>query len=161
MKAIIIGSSLSGKTTLIRYLRSKTDLPLLEVDEELVRINHGQYPTDNDHKHKVLIPEIIKDILNRDDIIFFTNTDYFGLEDLKKACKNGFQIIQLSLDLIELKKRNQFRVKNEGYPDVNQWLEGMIKYQTEMREKSLVDKVINANQPIENIASELIAYLKN
>jgi dephospho-CoA kinase len=160
MKAIIIGTSLSGKTTLISYLRAKTNLPLLEIDEELTRINNGQYPIDNNLKHNIFIPQIVKNILSMDNVVFFTNTDYFTPEDLENARKNGFQTAQLFLDLNELQKRNRFRVRNEGYSDLSQWLEGMVNYQIMIKERGLVNKVIEANQTTENMASQLIEFLK-
>lgn len=40
IKAIIIGPPLVGKTTAINYLRSNTSLPILELDEELVKLNN-------------------------------------------------------------------------------------------------------------------------
>jgi len=160
MKAIIIGTSLSGKTTLVRYLRTSTKLPILEVDEELTRLNNGTYPTDDKYKHAVLIPQIVEDILNRDDVVFFTNTDYFTPTDLKDARNKGFKIFQLWLDLNELQKRNKFRVKNEGYSDLSQGLEGMVNYQTIIKEEGLIDKVIDAKQATENIANELIGFLE-
>ena len=159
MKAIVIGTSLSGKTTLVRFLKEKTDFPLIEVDEELTRANSGTYPLDNKQKHTVLIPKIIKRVLNSNDIVFFTNTDYFTFEDLATARRNGFFIIQLSLDSEQLLKRNKFRVENEGYSDLSQWLERMVNYQTAIREKRLVDNIIDASQSTEEIATELIRLL--
>ena len=160
MKAIIIGTSLSGKTTLVRYLRTKTKFPLLEIDEELTRINNSEYPIDNELKHNILIPQIVKNILSRDNVVFFTNTDYFTPEDLENARKNGFQIAQLFLDLNELQKRNKFRMENEGYSDLSQWLEGMVNYQIMIKERGFIDKVIEANQTTENMASQLIEFLE-
>ncbi|EKD58103.1 MAG: hypothetical protein ACD_57C00031G0011 [uncultured bacterium] len=159
MKAIVIGTSLSGKTTLIRYLRRTSNLPLLEVDEELTRLNNGIYPIDDEYKHTVLAPQIIKNILSRDNVVFFSNTDYFTFEDIKVARYNNFQIIQLSLDLKELQNRNKSRVEKDGYSDLSQWLEGMVNYQIQLKKAWLVDKVIDANQSTEDIAKELIEYL--
>ena len=139
MKAIIIGTSLSGKTTLIRYLRSHTQLPLLEIDEELVRVNNGEYPN----------------------IVFFTNTDYFSVESLTEARAKGFKIIQLNLDADKMRERNESRIKNEGYDDLSQYFEGMVKYQAEIREKHLVDTVIDAEKPVEAIAEELLTMELN
>lgn len=156
MKAIIIGTCLSGKTTLVRYLRTNTKLPVLEVDEELTRLNNGVYPTDDKYKHTILIPQIVEDILNRDDIVFFTNTDYFTPTDLKDARSKGFKIVQLWLNLSELQKRNKLRMKNEGYPDVSEWLSGMTEYQTEIKQLDLVDLVIEANLPTGEIAKKLL-----
>jgi len=155
MKALVIGASLSGKTAVVRYLRSKTDIPVSEMDEELTKLNKGKYPTDNEYKHKVLTPKIISKILNRENIVFFTNTDYFTADDLLRAKKKGFKIIQLELGLDQLKKRNEYRVKNEGYEDLSRWFKGMLQYQEMLRKKGVVDKVIHADQPVENIVKEI------
>lgn len=159
MKAIVIGASLSGKTTLIRYLKTITDFSILEIDEELTRLNDGVYPLDNEYKHRVLVPQIIKKVLGWEKVIFFTNTDYFTSQDLKKAREKGFLIIQLDLNLKQLQKRNENRIKNEGYSDLNEWLEGMVRYQTQIREEGLVDKIIDGDRPTEDIAKELVFLL--
>lgn len=160
MKAIIIGTSLSGKTTLLKYLQSQSNLPLLEMDDELVKANNGSYPEDITYKHNVLAPQIIKDILGKDKIIFFTNTDYFNEEDLKTSKSRGFKIIQLEASLEELQKRNKIRVKEEERDDWGKWLEGMLKYQKDIKEKGLVDFVIPTNQPVENTTKTLLSFLK-
>lgn len=159
MSAIVIGTSLSGKTTLVKHLRSSTDALVMEMDEELTRLNGGEYPTDSERKHTVLAPRVIKDVLDRDSVIFFTNTDYFTISDLKRAKDRGFKIIQLELSLDQLKRRNEYRVKHEGYEDLSQWFDGMLQYQKNIREEGLVDKVVDADQPVEELAKELIASL--
>ena len=159
MKIIVIGASLSGKTTLIRYLKTISNFQILEIDEELTRLNGGIYPLNNKYKYQVLTPQIIKGVLERQQVIFFTNTDYFTNQDLKKAKKKGFLIVQLNLSLEQLQKRNENRVKDEGYSDLSQWLDGMVKYQTETRKEGLVNKVINADQPTKSIAKELVGLL--
>ncbi|MEK7129785.1 MAG: hypothetical protein AAB803_02085 [Patescibacteria group bacterium] len=160
MKAIIIGTSLSGKTTLVNHLRSQGNLPLFEMDDELVRTNNGSYPDDVKYKHHVLAPQIIKDILRKEEIIFFTNADYFTDEDLKTAKNIGFKVIQLEVGLDELKRRNEVRVQKEGRDDWSRWFEGMLKYQKDIKEKGLVDKVIAMNQPIEDAAKDLLTFLE-
>lgn len=159
MKTIIIGTSLSGKTTLIRLLRSQTDLPISEIDEELTLINGGQYPANAKLKHEVLTPKVVKKVLGLEEIVFFTNTNYFSLDDLSQAKKLGFKVIQLDLSLDELMRRNESRMKNEGYDDMGQWLEGMLQYQKEIKEAGLVDKLIDANKPTELIAKELTDFI--
>lgn len=159
MKAIIIGTSLSGKTTLVKYLHPQSNLSLLEMDDELARVNNGKYPEDVKYKHNVLAPQIIKDLLNLKKIVFFTNTDYFTGEDLKTAKDKGFKIIQLEVSLDELKRRNEIRVQKEGKDDWSRWFEGMLKSQRDIKEKGLVDKVIPMNQPIKDVARDLLTFL--
>ncbi len=155
MKGIIIGASLSGKTTVVRYLRSNTSISVSEMDEELTKLNNGKYPTDVEHKHKSLAPKVIKDLLNREDVLFFTNTDYFLLDDLRKAKDKGFKIIQLELGLDELNTRNRNRKKKEGYDDLSEWFEGMVVYQEKIRNAGVVDIVIDASQSVKKISEEI------
>jgi len=159
MKAIIIGTSLSGKTTVIRYLRNNYDFNVREIDEELTKINNGKFPKDAKKKQDVLAPKVIKQILSSQNVLFFTNTDYFSDQQITDAKKLGFRIIQLDLKLSDLKKRNKYRIENEGYNDMNQWLVGMVKYQERIFKKGLVDQKINATQSTPEIVEDLLDYL--
>jgi tRNA A37 N6-isopentenylltransferase MiaA len=155
MKIIVIGPSLSGKTTLTKELRKNNNLPISEMDEELTTLNGGEYPPNIDYKNDVLVPKIIRKILKQKEIIFFTNTNYFSEKDLKKAKNLGFKIIQLNVEYQELKKRNSKRVEDEKYEDLSLWLKGMLTYQKKILEKGLVDEVINGNQAISQIINQL------
>ena len=155
MKGIVIGASLSGKTSVAKFLRANTDISVSEMDEELTRLNKGKYPTDVEHKRESLAPKVVKDLLNRGDVLFFTNTDYFSLDDLRKAKNKGFKIIQLELSLDELNKRNKNRVKKEGYDDLSKWFEGMVVYQEKIRNAGVVDIVVDASQSLERISEEI------
>jgi predicted kinase len=159
MKAIIIGPSLSGKTTVVRYLRENYDFSVSEIDEELSEINGGNFPKDTKKKHNVLAPKVIKQILTLPNILFFTNTDYFSDQQLTDAKKLGFTIVQLDLNLADLKKRNKYRMENEGYDDMNQWLKGMVEYQNQIFNKGIVDQRIDATQPTGKIVKDLLDYL--
>jgi len=155
MKVIIIGSSLSGKTTLVKELR-KNNCPLVsEMDEELTTLNKGEYPLDIDYKNNILLPKVIKKVLNQKDIVFFTNANYFSEKDLKKAKNLGFKIIQLNVDYQELLNRNSNRIKTENYQDSSPWLKGMLAYQKDIQENGLIDAVIDANKPVSEIIHTL------
>lgn len=155
MKAIIIGASLSGKTTLVRYLRNSSSWPIEEMDEALAHENGGTFPVDVNLKHKVLAPRIIDRILKLDSIVFFTNTDYFTIDNLKTSRENGFVVVQLDLPVEQLKERNVKRMEVEDYEDQGKWIEGMNNYQKLIRQHGLVDKVIPANQTVEDLKQEL------
>ncbi len=159
-KAIIIGTSLTGKTTLIRHLRKTYNLQIQEIDEEIIRLNGGYWPKDDNYKNSVLVPQIKESVLLHDDILFFTNAHYFSVSDLETARQNGFKIIQLFVDKEELEKRNKSRMEKERYEDHSQWFDSMLGYQKEIKDKGLVDKVIGTNKPVEEIAQELTAFLQ-
>ncbi|MBI2464702.1 hypothetical protein HYV64_01035 [Candidatus Shapirobacteria bacterium] len=154
MKIIVIGASLSGKTTLVRYLQEH-NINCSEIDEELTTLNGGSYPTDVDKKHHELVPKIVADIIARPDVLFFTNTDYFTLDDLRLARASGFKIYQLDISLSELIKRNKRRIEGGKYEDMSPWLEDMVDYQNELKKTGLIDKSIDATQPVEKIAKEI------
>jgi guanylate kinase len=158
-KAIIIGASLSGKTTIIKQLRLITNLPISEVDEELTKLNGGTFPADPEYKNNVLFPKIAESVINNPEIIFFTNTWYFSLQELKDAKQKGFIIIQLDVSLEVLKERNIKR-QNEGYDNLEQYLEGMVEYQEILKKEKLVDYIVNAEQTVENVGLELLEIFK-
>ena len=158
-KAIIIGTSLAGKTTLIRYLRKTSKLQIQEIDEELTQLNKGSYPKDDEYKNTVLAPKIKAKVIAKENILFFTNTHYFTSVELQTARHKGFKIIQLIVTREELEKWNKQRMKNDGYEDHSKRFDSMLKYQKEIKNKGLVDKIIETNKPIEEISQELIFFL--
>lgn len=159
-KSLIIGSSLAGKTTLIKFLRGNFNIEVQEIDEELNRLNGGTFPKDMEYKNNVLIPKIKQEVLNKDKIIFFANVHYFTPEDIVVARQRGFKIILLHVDRDELETRNKYRVKNEGYKDQSQWFNAQLQHQKEIIDKGLVDRVIETNRSVEDIAQELITFLQ-
>ena len=160
MKVIVIGASLSGKTTALKYLRSQDNtLPVEEMDAFLTQENGGTFPMDIQRK-KILASKIIENIINRDAIIFFTNTNYFTPNNLRAAKERGFKIIQLELGIKELQKRNQHRVRDEGCEDQSRWFEGMLRYQKEIKDAGLIDEELNANLPVAELVSKLADLIK-
>lgn len=158
-KVIIIGASTAGKSTLMKYLEGKINLPLDEMDDMLAKMNNGIYPKDGDYRHKVLYPRIVKEVLGRDQIMFFANTHIFPVEDLKQARKLGFVIIQLILSREKMESRNKYRMEHDGWDDISMYFKYMIEYQEEIKNKGVVDKSINADQPVEIIAKEVLETL--
>jgi hypothetical protein len=158
-KAIVIGASTVGKTTIIRHLRDKYNLSVYEFDEELNRRNGGTYPFDVEYRRNVLVPSVQNDILNRDSVLFFTNTRCFTQEDIKHARSRGFRIVQLILDRDEMVRRNKQRMDKEGYSDHASYFDEMILYQQKLLERDMVDKVVDASRSVKVIADELLSYL--
>lgn len=158
IKAIIIGPPLVGKTTTINYLRSNASLPILELDEELVKLNNGVWPSNEEYRNKVLVHKVVEEIKNMENVIFFTT--YFGVGDLKKAKEAGFRIIQLMLEKDELLKRNVERMQGKSENDATRDIENNLKLQNDIKIAGMVDKTIFTNRPVEHVVSEIVEYLE-
>lgn len=154
MKIIILGPQCSGKTTLKRHLEQKDfSLPLLEEDGLFVELNMGTYPGNVEHKEKVLRPQLQDVVRNKENVIFLTS--YCDPAFLKELKDKSFKVIQLVLDKEEFKRRNEGRIKEEGYDDANIWEKHIFNFHERVRTEGLIDKVIDATLPVEQIADQI------
>jgi len=159
-KLIILGPQCSGKTTLTKFLRSENpDLPILEEDELFMELNGGEYPQDIEYKEKTIRPKLEEKIRESDNLIFLTS--YCNPELLKELKSKGFKIVQLVLEMDEFQKRNEKRVKEQGYADANTWAKEVFSFHDEMKDFGMIDKSIDASQQIEVIAEEVLEFLEN
>lgn len=158
IKAIIIGPPLVGKTTTINYLRSNTSLPILELDEELVKLNNGIWPNDEEYRNKVLVHKVVDTIKGMDNVVFFTT--YFGVEDLKRAKQDSFKIIQLMLKRDKLLKRNITRMQGKSENDATKDIENNLRLQDDIKKAGVIDKVIFTNKPVQDVVSEILEYFE-
>ncbi len=151
MKLLILGACASGKTTFIKYLQSNRsnlaleNILITELDEQILVENGNIWPSDDKYKDKVIIPEIITKILNLDKVIFAFQ-DIENEDNCLKFKNKGFRIIALKTDLDLLLERNQFRMKNNNYPDLSMWMPEQVNAINELIEKKLVDAVIDMNK---------------
>ena len=154
-KLIILGPQCSGKTTLKKYLEQQDPtLPLVEEDELFMELNGGEYPHDIEYKEKTLRPKLEDRIRQSDNLIFLTS--YCNPELLKELKSKGFKVIQLVLEMGEFQRRNEKRMKDQGYADANTWAKEVFGFHQEARDAGLVDKKIDATLPIEEIAKEIL-----
>lgn len=158
-KILILGPQCSGKTTFVRYLRKKdVDLPLVEEDEIFTKLNNGIYPQDIVYKENVLRPKLEEEIKNTNNIIFITS--YCNPDLLKELKSKGFKIAQFVLDESKLEERNEKRMKEHGYDDARKWLKENLQFHQKMRDKGLVDKVVDTDRPVEEIAKDILDYIR-
>ena len=158
VRAIILGPQCSGKTTLKRYLSSKSALPLVEEDEVFTDLNDGVYPADIEYKEKTLRPKLEEKVRQSDDIVFLTS--YCSPVLLKELKLKGFKILQLVLDEGEFNRRDERRIKEDGYENASIWSKEILEFHRKVGDEGLVDKVIDANQPIEVVAKEALEFLE-
>jgi adenylate kinase family enzyme len=156
-KAVILGPQCSGKTTLTKYLEQNFQLPLIEEDDLFTQLNGGEYPQDIEYKEKTLRPQLEDKIRNAESMIFLTS--YCNRILLQELKDKGYKVIQLELDDEEFQKRNEKRMREQGYADANTWAKEVFGFHKDVKEKGMVDKGIDVKQPIENIAKELLEFL--
>jgi shikimate kinase len=156
VKAVILGAPAVGKTTLIKYLRPKIKLSIIDQDDEVTRKGGGDWPADLDRVN-ALRAEISAEIFSKDSVVFFAS--YVQEEDLRLARELGFRIILLQLGRLQLEERNSKRMREEGYDDMRIWYDQTFEYQERILRDKLVDLVIDASQPTEKISEEVVKCL--
>ena len=158
-KLIILGPQCSGKTTLARYLREHSpNLPILEEDELFTELSGGEYPQDVAYKEKTLRPKLEDKIRQSDNLIFLTS--YCNPVLLIELKSKGFKVIQLVLDKEEFNRRNEKRMREDGYADANIWAKEVFDFHVEVRNQGLVDKIIDTDRLVEDVAKEFLDFIE-
>ncbi len=154
-KILILGPQCSGKTTLVRFLREKDNtLPLVEEDEMFVKLNNGKYPQDIEYKENILRPKLEEEIRYAENVIFVTS--YCNKDLIRELKSRGFKIVQLVLDKDVLEERNKKRMKENREDDVMLWIPENLKFHQEIGDEGLVDKTIDVNKPIAEVAQRVL-----
>lgn len=157
-KIIILGAQCSGKTTLARYLRHlDQSLPIIEEDELFVELNGGQYPQDLEYKEKTVRPQLDERIRESDDIIFLTS--YCNLVLLQELKSKGFKVVQLFLSQEEFKKRNEKRMREEGYDDASVWAKEIFNFHDQVKSEGWADMTVDASQSVEKVGKEILDFI--
>ena len=137
-------------------MREHTDLNIREMDEEVMKENNGKWPDDNDYKDQVLVPKIVKEILDESDVLYLAS--YVPEDLIVRARSKGFKVILLDVSLNELNRRNEKRVEAERYADASPWLQMQLDTFFNLKEKSLIDKVIDGHSSTIKIATAILNY---
>lgn len=160
-KMIIIGPQCSGKTTVAEDLRNfHRGLNVIDEDDEINRRNGGKSPsnwTEWNHKWNVLRPDIHRDILRMDVVIFFTS--YFDEKLLLFARLNGFTVVQFVTKEKVLQERNKKRMES-GVDDATYGWTMNLPYHEAMRKHGFIDVVIETDCPVKEISASILATAK-
>jgi adenylate kinase family enzyme len=152
-KIIVLAPSAGGKSTLMRYLREHTLLNILEMDEEVMKVNNDMWPNDNKYKDDVLVPEIVKNILMYDEVVYLAS--YVPEELIRIAREKKFLIVLINVSLSELELRNKKRMGQENYDDSTSWLQLQLETFQKLIKVGLIDKQINGQEATKEIAKDI------
>jgi gluconate kinase len=161
VKVIILGPQCSGKTTIANVLKTYSlDFPIIDEDEEINRRNGGKSPsnwTDWDYKWQVLRPQIQSDIINMNNIVFFTS--YFDMNLLRRAKEKGFKIIQLHTEKSNLEQRNKERMK-KGIDDASYGWSLNMPYHEMLQQEGFIDTSISTDRPLQEVCRSILTSIR-
>ncbi|MDQ5913654.1 MAG: hypothetical protein QG623_273 [Patescibacteria group bacterium] len=87
MKLFIFGAQCAGKTTIVKLLGTKTDVPIIEMDDKIMELNNGVWPKDLKHKEEVLDLKVYQLVTDMPDVIFFEN--HMSIKQTRKFKEAG------------------------------------------------------------------------
>jgi broad-specificity NMP kinase len=153
MKLFVLGVPCSGKSTICKLINSSYNIRAIDVDDEIVRLNNGAWP-EMSHKNEVVIPRVMESLLSANEaLVFHSFIDTNDLEALRAA---GFTIALLAVSPEELLRRHDRRQSIEGWSNV-EWFDWNQNAAAEFERSGLIDEVIDAERPVEAVASDIVA----
>lgn len=154
MKLFVFAVQCAGKTTVAKYLRMNTNFNVVEIEDEILKLNAGRWPKDDHFKEEVLIPQILEQICAMPEVIFFEN--HMSVERTVQLKKAGFSVVLLKVSRDELLRRNQRRIEKEGYDDASKWIDSEIENASELERHKLIDASIDGESSTEEVAGGII-----
>jgi dephospho-CoA kinase len=151
VKFLVIGPLASGKTTIARHLRSMTNT-IVDLDDELVRLNGGVYP-DIETRKTVIAPRALAAAAALSDVVLLHST--FDPDDVRALRDAGFTTVLLEVSRDELRRRHRVRLREEGWSN-EEWADDNNAQIAELRRLSLFDHVVGAERAPAAIAADLL-----
>lgn len=151
MKLLVVGPTCSGKTTISRYLRSGP-AAVVDLDDELVRLNGGVYP-DIETRKTVVAPQALANASALAEVILLHSTlDPSDVLGLRAA---GFTTALLEVSEVELRRRHKIRLDAEGWTN-EAWFDDNQALIELLRRQRLFDHLIDAERDPAVIAADLM-----
>ena len=156
MKMFVLGVPCSGKSTLCKFINSSCGIRAIDVDDEILRLNDGVWP-EIAFKNTVLFPQVMDFLMSTDEVLVFNS--FLGIDDAEALRAADFAIALLAVGAGELKRRHEERRLREGWSNV-EWFEWNQAAVRELERSGFVDEVIDAERPVESIASDIVAFFQ-
>jgi shikimate kinase len=142
MKMFLLGAPCAGKTTLVLGLREVLSCPVLDMDEELVRVNGGTWPASG--VKRSLSSRVLDEASALGGVVLAHSR--LDAEQLASLVAHGWVIALLDVPEAVLRARAQERLARDGWSNV-EWLPVHLEDIADLRGRQVFSHVLDANQP--------------
>jgi hypothetical protein len=151
VKIFVVGAPCTGKSTICRHLRA-LGLNAIDMDDEIVWLNGGEWP-DITTKNEVLQPKVLEAVMAMADVVLFNS--YMTVERTMQLRQAGFRTLLLDVSEPELRRRNDVRLAEEGWTNI-EWFDWHQTVIQELRDHNMIDHVVSGEQDAALVASEIL-----
>lgn len=154
MKLFLLGAPGAGKSTLMSPLRAALSCPVLDMDEEILRLHDGSWPPIA--AKRGLARQVIDEASGHDDAVLA----YSLLDQEQLGVLNGHGWVVCLLDLPEavLRERAEQRREREGWTNI-EWLPMHLRVIEELLAQGAFAHVVDATLPVPALVEALLDIL--
>jgi len=156
VRLFVLGIACAGKTTLARHLRACSTLPVVDLDDEIGRVNGGTWP-DIPTKNNVVLPKVLAEVRAMPNVVLFGSLSVERTQELRAA---GFVTALLDVSEAELRRRHAGRLAAEGWTNV-EWFEHEQSVLRDLRARNVFDHVIAGEGSVASIADAIMKLAEN
>jgi hypothetical protein len=151
VRLFVMGIACAGKTTLARRLRACSTLLVVDLDDEIARMNGGTWP-DIPTKNNVVLPKVLAAVLAMSNVVLFGSLSVGRTQELHQA---GFYTALLDVSETELRRRHAVRLAEEGWTNV-EWFEHEQSVIRDLRAHNVFDHFIDGEGTVASIADDIM-----
>jgi shikimate kinase len=156
VKLFLVGAPCAGKTTLMPPLRATLPYPVLDMDEEILRLNRGTWPSIE--AKRGLARRVIDEASRHDDVVLaYSQLDR---EQLGLLNGHGWVICLLNVPEAVLRERAEQRLEREGWTNI-EWLPLHLRTIEELLTQDAFAHVLDATSPVPVVVDALLEILDN
>ncbi|MFM8528867.1 MAG: hypothetical protein ACKOD2_04170 [Ilumatobacteraceae bacterium] len=148
MRLFVLGAPCSGKSTIAGALH---DDAVIDVDDEIVRLNGGTWP-DIETKNEKLLPAVLEAAAQRVRVLVLNS--YMPLKRTRWLKAQGFEVVLLDVPVDELRRRDAVRFEAEGWTN-REWFDWHQAVIGEHLDADLIDHLIDGSRPTAAVAADL------
>lgn len=150
MRMFLLGAPCAGKSTLVPLLREVLDCPVLDMDDELMRLNGGTWPALETKRD--LTNDVIEEASRLDHVLLAHS--YLDDEQLGSLRSSGWVVGLLDLPESVMTSRADERLARDGWTNV-EWLPFHLENIEHLSAQQAFSHVFDATLPTTTLVEAL------